>query len=418
MFTLTQSACFHRFRYVERPMPKPTDEIYEQENIYNQASPEPPTSYQEFYDELSPYGNWIDYPTYGYVWVPRVSVDFHPYATHGYWVMTNYGWTWISDFQWGWAAFHYGRWAYEPLYGWLWVPGREWGPAWVDWRESNDYFGWAPLGPFANISIGISCPFDHYRFIHRRHFTNRHLYNYYEDRHNNTTIINHSTVINETHIVNKKKYYYGPRRENVEKAVGQKINPAEVYDNPKPNADVVEKDRVKVYRPRMDNVSANTSKPVPKRVVPESELQPIPPDKRLSPSAKRENRENTEGGDVRPIERQPRREEAPQEKPNINRLPIPKDEQPRPQERQPRKEEIPQEKPNVNRPPIPKNEQPRPQVRQPRREEVPPAKPDVKQRPVPKSEPRREEAPRKEKMNVPPIKEKQPAPPKKKDGDN
>ena len=37
-------------------------------------------SFQTFYDELSPYGDWISYPEYGYVWRPdnRYS-DFQPY---------------------------------------------------------------------------------------------------------------------------------------------------------------------------------------------------------------------------------------------------------------------------------------------------------------------------------------------------
>jgi hypothetical protein len=453
LFFLTETACFHRFRYIERPVPPPfrTDDVYAQSNTYQyeQAEPATPVSYQEFYDELSPYGSWIDYSTYGYVWIPRVSIDFHPYATHGHWVMTNYGWTWISDFRWGWAAFHYGRWAYEPHYGWVWVPDNVWGPAWVDWRESADYFGWAPLGPVVNIAVTIRCPFDHYRFVPRRHFMDRHLYNYYADRHHNTTIINQTTVINETHVVNKRKYSYGPRKDFVETAVGQKINAAEISDNPKPDADVVEKDRVKVYRPRMDNVSTNAPKPTPKRVVPTADLPSVPDDRHLTPSISK----NTEGGEVRPSETQPRREDLPQEKPNVNRQPIPKDEQrrpnerqprvedvppvkpdaqpvprnePRPQERQPRREDVPQVKPDVQPQPIPKDEQRRPQERQPRREDAPPVKPDVKQRPVPKYEPRQKEVPqeqrpktqpkteqpKKENTRSQPTKEKETVPPK------
>src|SRR6266496_4345326 len=91
-------------------------------------------SYQTFYDELSPYGEWIDYPEYGYVWVPEVD-DFRPYSTGGHWVWTDdYGWMWASDYDWGWAPFHYGRWTYDDWYGWIWVPGYEWSPAWVEWR--------------------------------------------------------------------------------------------------------------------------------------------------------------------------------------------------------------------------------------------------------------------------------------------
>ncbi|HMR84909.1 MAG TPA: hypothetical protein PKE30_17305, partial [Niabella sp.] len=46
-------------------------------------------NFQTFYDELSPHGDWIDYPEYGYTWRPRVGSDFRPYATNGNWVYTN-----------------------------------------------------------------------------------------------------------------------------------------------------------------------------------------------------------------------------------------------------------------------------------------------------------------------------------------
>src|SRR5688572_5624845 len=80
-------------------------------------------SYQTFYDELSPYGRWVEYPGQGYVWVPDAGDDFRPYSTNGHWVWTdNYEWMWVSDYDWGWAPFHYGRWDYDDYYGWYWVP--------------------------------------------------------------------------------------------------------------------------------------------------------------------------------------------------------------------------------------------------------------------------------------------------------
>src|ERR1035437_7764539 len=81
-------------------------------------------NFQVFYDELSPYGQWIDYPDYGYVWLPNVDSDFRPYDTNGYWVYSDYGWTWVSNYSWGWAPFHYGNWFYDGSYGWLWEPGQ------------------------------------------------------------------------------------------------------------------------------------------------------------------------------------------------------------------------------------------------------------------------------------------------------
>ena len=36
-------------------------------------------SFQVFYDQLSPYGEWVSYPDYGYVWIPDAGTDFVPY---------------------------------------------------------------------------------------------------------------------------------------------------------------------------------------------------------------------------------------------------------------------------------------------------------------------------------------------------
>src|ERR1043165_3390561 len=69
-------------------------------------------SYQTFYDELSPYGQWVNDEEYGNVWVRTEDEDFRPYSTRGHWVMTDNGNMWVSDAPWGWAAYHYGRWTY------------------------------------------------------------------------------------------------------------------------------------------------------------------------------------------------------------------------------------------------------------------------------------------------------------------
>ena len=42
-----------------------------------------------FYDDLAPYGQWVDYENYGPVWVPsNVGEDWRPY-TDGRWVPTR-----------------------------------------------------------------------------------------------------------------------------------------------------------------------------------------------------------------------------------------------------------------------------------------------------------------------------------------
>ena len=106
-------------------------------------------AYTQFQTALAPYGGWDYDSSYGYVWSPSVSIvggGFSPYATGGHWALTEYGWTWVSDWNWGWAPFHYGRWITRAG-RWSWVPGSMWGPAWVSWRSGGGYVGWSPLPP-------------------------------------------------------------------------------------------------------------------------------------------------------------------------------------------------------------------------------------------------------------------------------
>ena len=123
-----------------------------------------PQAYAQFADGLSPYGTWVDDSAYGRVWMPSIGIvgaGFSPYASGGHWALTEYGWTWISDWDWGWAPFHYGRWAVLGGRGWCWIPGTLWGPAWVSWRSGGGYVGWSPLPPrgvWVGRPIGASTP--------------------------------------------------------------------------------------------------------------------------------------------------------------------------------------------------------------------------------------------------------------------
>lgn len=108
-------------------------------------------SYDVFYDRLQSDGQWFNDESYGYVWQPNIASSdqrWRPYS-EGRWAYTDRGWTWVSNEKFGWATYHYGRWAKLSDKGWVWVPGDEWAPAWVSWRESDDYIGWAPLPPEA-----------------------------------------------------------------------------------------------------------------------------------------------------------------------------------------------------------------------------------------------------------------------------
>jgi len=101
----------------------------------------------DFQQALDPYGDWVQTPDYGLVWVPSdMPQAWRPY-TDGRWAYTDQGWTFVSNASWGWAPFHYGRWVVVQPYGWAWIPGYDWAPAWVTWRYGGGYIAWAPLGP-------------------------------------------------------------------------------------------------------------------------------------------------------------------------------------------------------------------------------------------------------------------------------
>lgn len=119
------------------------------------TGPTSSVSFQQFYDQLSPYGSWINTDKYGYVFQPtETDPNWAPY-TYGHWVNTNDGMVWVGDDPFSWATDHYGRWVNLDGTGWAWVPGYTWSPAWVSWRETDDGqdVGWAPLPPDSDLGI-------------------------------------------------------------------------------------------------------------------------------------------------------------------------------------------------------------------------------------------------------------------------
>ena len=236
-------------------------------------------SYRLFYDALSPYGYWVDYPNYGYVWMPDVDPDFSPYATAGHWVFTDDGWMWVSDYPWGWATFHYGRWDYDELYGWFWVPDDEWGPAWVSWRRSPGYYGWAPLRPGISINISFGSDYrernERWIFVRDRDIARPDIDRYYVNRTNNATIINNSTLIVNTQRDDKRNatYITGPGRDDVQRATNTTVRSIPIRDNSQPG-DRVSNGEVQIYRPQVQKGSVNGQVPTPSKVMRLNEIRP------------------------------------------------------------------------------------------------------------------------------------------------
>jgi hypothetical protein len=271
------------------PPPLPIEQPRQQEY----APPQPEYAYQpvyqEFYDDLSPYGSWVEYPSYGYVWIPRVSYDFEPYSTRGHWVFTDQGWTWYSDYNWGWAPFHYGRWFVDDRYGWIWVPGHEWAPAWVTWGSYNNYYCWAPISPGISRYDDYRPPKRYWHFVPSNHINEYDAHNYFV---NSTTVINNVSyirIINNTSRYNNATYNQGPGREEVEKLIHKRITVVPIRETSRPtygsdnsrteNEKSNRNDNyMQIYRPKVgrDNEQKNIQvRPVPKKVEKIESIQPV-----------------------------------------------------------------------------------------------------------------------------------------------
>lgn len=258
---------------------------------------QPNVSFQVFYDELSPYGEWVNYPNWGFVWIPDAGSDFVPYSTDGHWILTDYGWTWASDYSWGWAPFHYGRWDYDHYYGWFWIPGNEWGPAWVTWRRAEGYYGWEPMEPGMSLSVsfgrGYDSHSDHWIFVRDRDIDRENINNYYIGRVEQDRIVRRSSVISNTYTDNRRHttYVAGPARDDVQKVAGRQVRPVAIQEYNQPGQ-VVSNGNIRIYRPVVVNNRSNESKPAPARVVNLNEVKQ--PSERRSTNANRDlNNVNT-----------------------------------------------------------------------------------------------------------------------------
>ena len=212
------------------------------------------TSY--FYEYLSPYGVWTHHSPYGYVWIPeRMSYGWRPY-TQGQWVWTDLGWTWASRFRWGWVPFHYGRWGWDRYVGWFWVPGTEWAPAWVSWRSSDLFVGWAPLPPEARFVPGVgvnNLPYtlDHHYwvFVEYPHFLDSRLYRYVLPVERNLTIIRYSSLKTDIRARGDRIINTGIDVDFVRRRTQQTISRYELAPADRPGQSRVRDGRVEIYNP-------------------------------------------------------------------------------------------------------------------------------------------------------------------------
>ncbi len=283
------------------------------------AQDQQPVTYQNFYDDLAPYGTWIDYPSYGHVWHPMIEGDFRPYLTNGNWNYSNEGWAWNSNYNWGWATFHYGRWMYDNSYGWLWIPGYEWSPAWVTWGNVDNYYAWAPIMPEVNVGLqfGMWRPHSFYwNVVGRDHILDIDIYNRVLDRDRMHGFANRITIMNSfsNTRVHNQFYARGPEIHDVERFTNRRIEPMQMREVNDRGQIRNEGNNMNVYRPaishpqprefrRVDNPQPNPVRNVQDRVAPTQRVQQQANVNRLpvrnAPPSAYGNQQNNRGGNDR-----------------------------------------------------------------------------------------------------------------------
>ena len=236
------------------------------------------TDRASFYSRLAPYGDWI-WLEGQYVWVPeRVGPQWRPY-TVGRWAYTErYGWMWVSREPFGWATYHYGRWGFSRRVGWFWVPGSRWAPAWVSWRQSNDYLAWAPLPPTADEGLGLSIrigtiPDYYWQVVPNRDFLDDDLPRRIvrdRDRFNpilrETQPLGNVTVVNNTTVVNNVVNVTYVEEKTRKKVVVHKVERTKDESKAKGKAGKVEGGAIEVFQPAADQAPETVAPPKPKAI--------------------------------------------------------------------------------------------------------------------------------------------------------
>ena len=374
-------------------------------------------SYQDFYDNLSPYGQWVEDPQYGNVWVPNEGGDFRPYGNRGHWVMTDYGNTWVSDDPWGWACYHYGRWTYNSYYGWVWIPGYEWAPAWVSWRYGGGYSGWAPLGP--GMAIGYSnLPESWWIFVEPRYMYDHDYYHHWRGPSYNNTYIRQTTVVNNYFVDNSThvRYNYGPKADVIQRDTRQPVQVYHVSQTSRPGAPGISGNNVSLYRPAVNRGTQSTARPANVMQAPRQVGKPQPATN-VSAGRQPEFRQQVQKQAAQPQNRPQQQQQQqnrpqPQQQPQNRPQPQPQQQpqnrpQPQPQQ-QPQNRPQPQQQPQNRPQPQPQQQpqnrpQPQPQQQpqnrpqpqqQPQNRPQPQQQPQSRPQPQPQNRPQPQQAPR------------------------
>jgi Family of unknown function (DUF6600) len=223
-------------------------------------------SFEFFAASLAPSGSWHVSTSFGRVWIPRVKeIGWHPY-THGHWVYSDFGWTWVSDYEWGAITYHYGTWAIDPELGWAWIPGYVWAPAWVVFRTGSTYIGWAPVQP--SFSIGTPFSFsdygpDQFAFVRKAEFAAPHIQRHAVPIERSRVIFNQTTALEDNiRIENDVVVNRGPDVGQMEEVARAPVERAPIERVPRvAPADPVTRDELRVDPERVERGAVRAATP-------------------------------------------------------------------------------------------------------------------------------------------------------------
>lgn len=158
---------------------------------------------------------------------PDVTPEYVPYS-NGQWVNSDAGWYFKAPTPVEETVSHYGRWVNKEG-EWLWVPGKVWSPAWVDWKQNDEFVSWAPLPPSSYlVDNAITAPViddNNYVIVDRKHFLEPKIYTYYNPNYTdgNRVLVSDLKRTDGIVVVNNNIINRGPDVNVIEKIYGKTI---------------------------------------------------------------------------------------------------------------------------------------------------------------------------------------------------
>lgn len=151
----------------------------------------------------------------------------------------------------------------------------------MSWRNSTDYYGWAPLSPGASLTAYNNTP-SYWTFVRHRDFGRTNITNYYINSTSNTNILRNTTIINRIRRDESSNMIYtiGPDRTEVQKRTGKSFASVKIKDRNAPGQKSSSRE-LHLYRPQIKS-SASGKQPRPKNITDRKDVKPQP---KVQPSA-------------------------------------------------------------------------------------------------------------------------------------